>query len=111
MLDELRKARSPLRFAAATAFCRGWKNTRPASWEALRRKADSASLAALACGNDNLGSCNQAERVIVVEDETQGPFVYDNFGRIHKSLRITPAMAAGLSNHVGSLEEIAALAN
>jgi len=34
-----------------------------------------------------------------------------NFGRVHKSLRITPAMAAGVSNHVWSLEEIAMLAD
>lgn len=38
-------------------------------------------------------------------------FMYYNFGRIHQSLRITPAMAAGVSNHVWSLEEIAALAD
>lgn len=37
-------------------------------------------------------------------------FMYYNFGRIHKSLRITPAMAAGVSDRVWSLEEIAALA-
>jgi len=38
-------------------------------------------------------------------------FMYYNFGRIHKTLRITPAMAAGVSDHVWSLEEISALAN
>jgi hypothetical protein len=38
-------------------------------------------------------------------------FIHYNFARIHKALRITPAMAAGLSNHVWSYEEIAALAN
>lgn len=38
-------------------------------------------------------------------------FMYYNFGRIHQSLRITPAMAAGLSDHVWELEEIAALAD
>jgi IS1 family transposase len=32
--------------------------------------------------------------------------VYYNYGRIHKTLRITPSMAAGLSDHVWSLEEI-----
>jgi len=37
-------------------------------------------------------------------------FMYYNFGRIHKTLRTTPAMAAGVSKHVWSLEEIAALA-
>jgi hypothetical protein len=37
-------------------------------------------------------------------------FMYYNFGRIHQSLRVTPAMAAGVSDHVWSLEEIAVLA-
>jgi IS1 family transposase len=37
-------------------------------------------------------------------------FMHYNFGRIHKSLRVTPAMAAGVSDHVWSLEEIASLA-
>jgi hypothetical protein len=37
--------------------------------------------------------------------------VYYNFARIHKTLRITPAMAAGLSDYVWSLEEIAMLAD
>jgi hypothetical protein len=36
-------------------------------------------------------------------------FMYYNFGRIHKSLRVTPAMEAGVSDHVWSLEEIAQL--
>jgi hypothetical protein len=35
--------------------------------------------------------------------------VYYNFARIHKTLRITPAMAAGLSDHVWSLEELVGL--
>jgi IS1 family transposase len=37
-------------------------------------------------------------------------FMYYNFARIHKTLRVTPAMAAGLADHVWSLEEIALLA-
>lgn len=37
-------------------------------------------------------------------------FMYYNFGRIHKTLRCTPAMEAGLADHVWSLEEIAGLA-
>ena len=36
-------------------------------------------------------------------------FLYYNFGRIHKTLRVAPAMAAGLSDHVWSLEEITLL--
>ena len=36
-------------------------------------------------------------------------YMYYNFGRIHKSLRVTPAMEAGIADHVWSLEEIAGL--
>ncbi len=36
-------------------------------------------------------------------------FVFYNFCRIHQTLRVTPAMEAGLSNHVWSLEEICSL--
>jgi|SRR5579863_955168 len=38
-------------------------------------------------------------------------FMYYNFARIHQTLRITPAMAAGVSDHVWSLEEIIDLLN
>ena len=34
-----------------------------------------------------------------------------NFGRVHKTLRVTPAMEAGISDHVWSFEEIAQLAD
>ena len=37
-------------------------------------------------------------------------FMHYNFARIHRSLRITPAMAAGILDHVWDLEEIADLA-
>ena len=37
--------------------------------------------------------------------------VYYNFARIHKTLRITPSMAAGLSDDVWSLEEIVMMAD
>lgn len=36
-------------------------------------------------------------------------FMYYNFAKIHKSLRVTPAMEAGISDHVWSIEEIARL--
>lgn len=36
-------------------------------------------------------------------------FMYYNFARIHQTLRITPAMAAGVSDHVWSNEEIVGL--
>jgi hypothetical protein len=37
-------------------------------------------------------------------------FMHYNFARIHKTLRIAPAMAAGISDRLWSLEDIAALA-
>jgi hypothetical protein len=36
-------------------------------------------------------------------------FMWYNFGRVHQTLRVTPAMEAGLTNHVWSVEEIVAL--
>lgn len=36
-------------------------------------------------------------------------FVHYNFCRIHQSIRITPAMAAGLSDHIWSLSELVGL--
>jgi len=38
-------------------------------------------------------------------------FLHYNFARVHKSLRVAPAMEAGISDHFWTLEEIAALAN
>jgi hypothetical protein len=36
-------------------------------------------------------------------------FVYYNFCRIHQTLRVTPAMEAGLTDHVWELEELIGL--
>jgi hypothetical protein len=36
-------------------------------------------------------------------------FMHYNFARIHQTLRVTPAMEAGVSDHVCSIEEIVAL--
>ena len=38
-------------------------------------------------------------------------FMHYNFARIHKTLRVTPAMEAGVADHVWSAKEIAGLAN
>jgi hypothetical protein len=35
-------------------------------------------------------------------------FMFYNFWRIHKSLKVTPAMAAGVTDHIWTLEEMAA---
>ena len=37
-------------------------------------------------------------------------FMHYNFARIHKTLRVTPAMEAGVSDHIWELDEIAQLA-
>lgn len=36
-------------------------------------------------------------------------FMWYNFGRIHQTLRVTPSMEAGVSDHVWSVEEIVGL--
>lgn len=38
-------------------------------------------------------------------------FMFYNYGRVHKTLRVTPAMEARISDHVWTLEEIASLAD
>jgi len=34
-------------------------------------------------------------------------FMYYNFGEVHQTLRVTPAMVAGVADRVWSLQEIA----
>jgi len=36
-------------------------------------------------------------------------YMYYNFARIHQTLRVTPAMEAGVADHVWSIDEIIAL--
>ena len=36
-------------------------------------------------------------------------FMYYNFGRVHQTLRVTPAMEAGISDHVWTISEIVGL--
>lgn len=36
-------------------------------------------------------------------------YTYYNFCRVHKTLRVTPAMEAGIANHVWTIEEVVAL--
>ena len=36
-------------------------------------------------------------------------FLYYNFCRVHQTLRVTPAMEAGIANHVWSIEEMVKL--
>lgn len=36
-------------------------------------------------------------------------FAYYNFCRVHQTLRVTPAMEAGLSDHVWAVEELVLL--
>lgn len=48
-----------------------------------------------------------SKKVENLEHSVSLHFMHYNFARIHKTLRVTPAMAAGVSDHVWSLEEIA----
>ena len=36
-------------------------------------------------------------------------FMYDDLGRIHQTVRVTPVMEAGVRDHVWSVEEIVGL--
>lgn len=36
-------------------------------------------------------------------------FLHYNFARVHQTLRVTPAMEAGIADHVWSIEEIVGL--
>jgi hypothetical protein len=36
-------------------------------------------------------------------------FMYYNFGRVHQTRRVTPAMEAGIADHVWSIDEIVGL--
>jgi len=36
-------------------------------------------------------------------------FAHSNFARVHPTLRVTPAMEAGVSDHVWTLDEIVGL--
>ncbi len=38
-------------------------------------------------------------------------FMYYNFGRVHQTLRVPPAMEAGIASHVWSVDEIVELLN
>ncbi len=38
-------------------------------------------------------------------------FMYYNFGRVHQALRVTPAMEAGVSDHVWEIDEVVGLLN
>lgn len=52
-----------------------------------------------------------ARRVVeeAIGEKLDGSPLPDNFGRVHQTLRVTPAMEAGVSDHVWSIEEIVAL--
>lgn len=52
-----------------------------------------------------------SKKLVAHENAIGLHYMHYNFGRIHKSLRVTPAMEAGVADHVWSLEEIAQLAD
>ena len=52
--------------------------------------------------------CNYGRGFCLIDIGTEG-FAYYNFCRVHSSLRVTPAMEAGISNHVWDIEDIIGL--
>jgi IS1 family transposase len=50
-----------------------------------------------------------SKKVANLEAAVSLHFMWYNFGRIHQTLRVTPAMEAGVSDHVWSMPEIVAL--
>ena len=55
-------------------------------------------------GDHEVGTPN--EKLIV---SSVASSVHYNFGRVHQTLRVTPAMEAGIADHVWSIEEIVGL--
>jgi len=52
-----------------------------------------------------------SKKIFAHENAVALHYMHYNFARIHKTLRVTPAMAAGVDDHVWTLEEIATLAD
>ncbi len=50
-----------------------------------------------------------SKKVLNLEAAVALHFMYYNFGRVHQTLRATPAMEAGIADHVWTLAEIVAL--
>jgi len=50
-----------------------------------------------------------SKKVENLEHSVSITFVHYNFCRVHQTLRVTPAMAAGLTDHVWELSELIAL--
>jgi hypothetical protein len=60
----------------------------------------------------NLKGCvtgDQGERYIATASHDALHYMHYNFCRIHKSLRVTPAMAAGVTDRVWDMSDVAAL--
>jgi len=47
-----------------------------------------------------------SKKVENLEAAVELHFVHYNFARVHQTLRVTPAMQAGLADHVWTIEEI-----
>ena len=67
------------------------------------RRRHRASAAANANGGTGSRTPSMQQRTLALF------YMFYNFARIHQTLRVTPAMEAGVSNHVWTLEEIAEL--
>jgi hypothetical protein len=59
-------------------------------------------------------ACGRSERGAPARWENHAAMVafyvmFYNFGRVHQTLRVTPAMEAGIADHVWSIEDIVRL--
>jgi hypothetical protein len=52
-----------------------------------------------------------SKKVANLEHSVALHYTHYNFAKIHKMLRVTPAMEVSISNHVWSLEEIVGLSD
>jgi hypothetical protein len=50
-----------------------------------------------------------SKKVIFLEHAVALHYMHYNFCRIHQTLRVTPAMEAGVADHVWSIDEVIAL--
>jgi hypothetical protein len=50
-----------------------------------------------------------SKKVENLEEAVALHYMHYNFARVHQTLRVTPAMEAGIAEHIWSLEEIASL--
>ena len=73
------------------------------------RGAAKTSRCGCKCADSRVSQTRLAKRSRTTRRAIALYFIDYNFGRVHQTLRVTPAMEAGVANHVWSVEEIVGL--